>query len=376
MDNEVINVTPEVTESTAPPVAPAKKRRKARLEKTYWGYIFIAPFFIAYLIFSAYPIFSTFFYAFTQRPDVDWDFEFVGLDNFYFDGVRETYFKNPATGEVMKRPPLELQGGFLNEEIWRDAFLNTGLMWIIGFIPQLGLALLLTAWFTDARIRVRGQGFFKVIFYMPNIMTAATIGFMFYAFSTPGGLIYVIAQNMSILEYGDPLAGAIYSRGIVAFINFWMWYGNTMIVLIAGVLGINPSLFEAANIDGANGTQVFWRITIPLIRPILTFTLVQSLIGGLQMFDVPYVITGFAESRHGIFVRTIMTQIRATAFKLNALGAGPEFGYSSAAAVSLFLLTIVLSIIIFSLMKDRSDAKYMRKQKKLLKMQAKAGGAH
>ena len=77
------------------------------------------------------------------------------------------------------------------------------------------------------------------------------------------------------------------AQGVVIFIQTWMWYGYTMIILISGVLGISLEIFEAAEVDGANGWQTFWYITIPNIRTILLFTLVTSLIGGLNMFDIP-----------------------------------------------------------------------------------------
>ena len=72
------------------------------------------------------------------------------------------------------------------------------------------------------------------------------------------------------------------------FIQTWMWFGNTMIMLMSGIMGINPSLFEAASIDGASSGQVFRKITLPLLSPIMVYTLVTSMIGGLQMFDIPY----------------------------------------------------------------------------------------
>ncbi|MDR0197210.1 MAG: sugar ABC transporter permease [Oscillospiraceae bacterium] len=406
--------------------APVKRRRRARLEKSYWGYIFIAPFFIAYLLFSAYPIFSTFFYAFTFRvtdneeigaltyeavfeyqfnedgtpvmqgnnqkrkkvdsypvEDGNWsEFRFVGLENFYFKGEGYRYWKEDMEGVLYREWQDNYSSGIIADGAWMDIFANTALIWIVGFIPQIGLALLLAAWFTDAKIRVRGQGFFKVIFYMPNIMTAATIGYLFFMFAMPNGPFHIIAQNIGVIAKAtadgsaEQLAGPIFSRGMVAFINFWMWFGNTMIVMIAGILGINPSLFEAANIDGANGKQVFWGVTVPLIRPILTFNLIQSLIGGLQMFDVPTVIGGFTSSPHGQYLRTIMIQINNTAYEVSSLGAGKAFGYCSAAAVLLFMITVVLSIVIFILMRDRSESKFLKKQKKLMKLQAQAGGAH
>ncbi|MDR0223012.1 MAG: sugar ABC transporter permease [Oscillospiraceae bacterium] len=413
------------SEATAAKTAPVKRRRRARLEKSYWGYIFIAPFFIAYILFSAYPLFTTFYYAFTFRATDDaelgaktyeavfedvldadgnpvmigkdplrdivesyevdegnWsEFRFVGLQNFYYKGDGYRYWKSEMENR-MYREKIENNNSGIIVDGWTSVFTNTALIWIVGFIPQIGLALLLAAWFTDAKIRVKGQGLFKVIFYMPNIMTAATIGYLFFMFSMPNGPLHIIAQNIGAIAKttasGEQaqLAGPIYSRGIVAFINFWMWFGNTMIVMIAGILGINPSLFEAANIDGANGNQVFWRVTVPLIRPILTFNLIQSLIGGLQMFDVPTVIGGFTSSPHGMYIKTVMTQIQSTAYEVSSLGAGKGFGYSAAAAVMLFIITTIISVFIFIFMRDRSETKYLKKQKKLMKLQARMGGAH
>ena len=80
------------------------------------------------------------------------------------------------------------------------------------------------------------------------------------------------------------------ARGLVGLMNFLMWFGNTTIILMAAIMGVDPGLYEAAQLDGASSTTMFWRITIPLIRPLLVYTLITSLIGGLQMFDVPQVL--------------------------------------------------------------------------------------
>lgn len=320
--------------------APAN-RKKARLEKSYFGYIFIAPFFIIYAIFSLYPLLSTFFYAFTDKVQFNPEFNMVGFDNF----VKIFETKN-----------------------YLDAFITTPTMWLMGFVPQLLLALLLAAWFTDAKIKIKGQGFFKVIFYMPNIMTAATIGGLFFAFMQNGSFLHEIALNLGFIsKASQPLSGDVFGKGIVSFINFWMWYGNTMIILIAGILGINPSLFEAAQIDGANGMQVFYKITLPLIKPILTYSLVQSLIGGFQMFDVPVILAGEG-STITKFITTIMMQLKAVSFQgQNSVGVG------AAISILLFILTTVFSVLIFAIMKDRSEARYMKKQKQLMKQQRQGG---
>ena len=78
------------------------------------------------------------------------------------------------------------------------------------------------------------------------------------------------------------------ARLLVSFIQFWMWFGNTMVILIAGILGVDPSLYEAAELDGASRVRQFFSITLPLIKPIMLYTLITSLVGGLQIFDIPY----------------------------------------------------------------------------------------
>ena len=145
----------------------------------------------------------------------------------------------------------------------------------MNFFPQITLALLLTAWFTSKRNTIKGQGFFKVVFYMPNIITAASVAILFNVlFGYPKGPVNDILVSLGLRSEAFFFTNsATASRWIIAFIQFWMWYGYTMIILISGVLGINPEIYEAAEIDGANDWQTFWQITIPNLRTILTYTL-------------------------------------------------------------------------------------------------------
>lgn len=307
----------------------AKKR--GNLEKNHWGYIFVAPFFITYLVFQVVPLIDTFRYALTDAKawymDNKQAYNFVGLDQFKFV-VNDTFFK--------------------------EALFTTPVMWVMGFIPQLGVALLLAAWFTNEKIRVKGQGFFKVVFYMPNIMTAATIGVLFLAFIRPNGFIHSFAVAIGYLkDVRYPFVSPWFGRGIVAFINFWMWYGQTMIVLIAGILGINPSFFEAASIDGASGFQTFWRITLPLIRPIMLYSLVTSLIGGFQMFDVPQMFAvGDNRAAFGPSVTTIVMYIKSMAY-----GGTFSVGRACAASLILFAITASVSLVLFWIMRDKDAAR-------------------
>jgi len=120
-----------------------------------------------------------------------------------------------------------------------------------------------------------------------------------------------------------------------------MWFGNTTILLMAGMLGIDTSLFEAAEVDGATSTQVFFKITLPLLRPILIYVIITSLIGGLQLFDVPQILTNGT----GNPVRSSMTLI----MYLNKRLYSKDYGMSGALSVILFIITAILSIAVFKL---------------------------
>lgn len=325
-------------------------KKRANLEKNYFGYIFIAPFFLTYLIFQVVPLIDTFRYALTDAKawymDPEQAYNFVGLDQFKF---------------------------VVNDQFFKDAFFTTPVMWIMGFIPQLGIALLLAAWFTNEKIRVKGQGFFKVVFYMPNIMTAATIGVLFLAFIRSNGFIHSFCVAIGYIEDARyPITSEWFGRGIVAFINFWMWYGQTMIVLTAGILGINPSFFEAASIDGASGFQTFGRITLPLIRPIMTYSLVTSLIGGFQMFDVPNMLaTGDSHAAFGPKISTIVMYIKSVAYQGTF-----SVGRACAASVILFAVTAVVSLFLFWIMRDKDAAKAAKAAKRRAKEQAALEGGN
>ena len=242
-----------------------KGKRLKSVSYAKYGYIFSIPFVLAFLIFTAYPIFYTAIIGFT-------DLKGLGKTDFT---ILENPFHNFQL--ILKNPSFQ------------RSLQNTAIMWTINFIPQILLALLLTAWFTNQRQKLRGQGAFKVLFYMPNIITAATIAILFSTlFGYPMGPVNDLFKMLGLAnEPINFLLDKWTARGIIAFIQFWMWYGQTMIVLIAGVLGINPALFEAAEIDGATSRQVFFYITLPSLRTIMLFTLVTSLIGACRCLIYP-----------------------------------------------------------------------------------------
>ena len=306
----------------------SKKRKSISYDK--YGYLFVAPFFITFIIFQLYPIFFTFRTSLTDASG--WskvlDNSIIGFDNFVklftFDSEVSRFF-------------------------WQ-AFGNTVVIWLFNFVPQIGMALILASWFTDTHLKLRFQGVFKVLIFMPNIITAATIAMLFFSFfNYPIAPINTILQQIGLLSSPyEFFRSTAASRGLISLIQWWMWYGNTMIIMIAGMLGINPVLFEAALVDGCTSRQVFWKITLPLIKPILLYNLVTSLVGGLTMFDIPHLMT---QGNPNYTTNTVARFIYQQGFETPN-----NFNVASAASVVLFIIIVICSLILALLMRDR-DAK-------------------
>lgn len=297
-----------------------------------YGYLFALPFIIIFLIFTLYPTIYTFVLAFTDAHGVGNEIKFLEEP---FDNFRK----------------------ILTNKTFLTSFKNTVKLWIMNFIPQITLSMVLTAWFTARRITIKGQGFFKVMFYMPNIITAATIAILFNAlFGYPDGPINDVYMAITNSPKGfDFFTSKTASQVIVAFIQFWIWYGNTMIVLISGVLGISPDIYEAADIDGANSAQIFFQITIPNLKTVLLYTLVTSLIGGLNMFDIPKL---FNKGGPDMATSTTSVFIYDKAFKGKQL-----FAQAATASILMFIVIAACSALLFYLMRDK-DAIAAEKVKK------------
>ncbi|MBQ4651156.1 MAG: sugar ABC transporter permease [Oscillospiraceae bacterium] len=299
-----------------------KQRRSFSYAK--YGYLFSIPFIVVFILFNLYPTLYTALLGFT-------DCKGLGNTNWHF--LKEDIFKN-----------FKL---ILNNQSFKTAVTNTFKIWIMNFIPQITLALLLTAWFTSRRNVLKGQGFFKVVFYMPNIITAASVAILFNAlFGYPMGPANDLLVSIGAIE--TPFNFTVSKTAaqlIVAFIQFWMWYGYTMIILISGVLGINPEIYEAAEIDGANDVQMFFRITIPNLRTILIYTLITALIGGLTMYDIPKLYS------NGQPDNAVLT---ANMFVYNQAFSGSYmYNRASAASMLMFVVIAICSVVVFFLMRDK-----------------------
>ena len=291
-----------------------------------WGYIFLIPFVLVYIVFQMIPLFTTIYNSFFENYMSG--LKHIGPNFVFLDNYRALF----SSGDIWK---------YLG---------NTIIMWIMGFVPQLFFSLLLGAWFSDTMLRLKWQRFFKTVIYLPNLIMASAFAMLFFALFSDGGPINSILVSLGILSQPFKFFSNTWStRWLIAFMNFLMWFGNTTILLMAGMLGIDSSLFEAADVDGATSTQVFFKITLPLLRPILVYVLITSLIGGLQMFDVPQILT----SGTGDPMRKTMTLI----MYLNKHLFSKNYGMAGALSVFLFVVTGILSFVVFRFTTERNNGR-------------------
>ena len=296
-----------------------KKRRKS-LSYAKWGYLFILPFFITYFIFSLIPMIDTVRYSFFEyyRSGIkEIGPNFIGLEN-YISLLQSDMVKY---GE------------------------NTLILWLIGFIPQIVIALILAAWFTDVRLKIRGKQFFKVVIYLPNLIMASAFALLFFTLFSTNGPINSILMSIGITKSPIDFMGSVLgTRSLIGLMNFLMWFGNTTIMLMAAIMGISMDVFEASDLDGCNSIQRFFYIPLPMIRPILAYTLITSIIGGLQMFDVPQILT----NGQGNPDRTSMTLIMF----LNSHLKSKNYGMAGALSVYLFIISGILCFIVYRMTND------------------------
>ena len=291
------------------------KKRKKSVSYAKWGIIFIIPFFLTYFIFSLIPLLDTVRYSFYEyyRSGIkEIGPNFIGIENYV---------------SLLKSDMFKYAG-------------NTLIMWLIGFIPQIIVALVLASWFSDMRLKIRGKQIFKVGIYLPNLIMASAFALLFFTLFSTNGPMNSILMSIGLTKNPIDFMGSVFgTRTLVGMMNFIMWFGNTTIMLMAAIMGISQDVFEASDLDGCNGIQRFFYITLPQIRPILAYTLITSIIGGLQMFDVPQILT----NGQGNPDRGAMTLIMF----LNSHLRSKNYGMAGALSVYLFIVSGILCFFVY-----------------------------
>jgi multiple sugar transport system permease protein len=309
-------------------------RRKTSINKDQTGIYFVLPFIIIFLIFGLWPLINTFRLSLTDTQLMSRTHHYTGLRNF------TVIFNDPSFLLSLK---------------------NTAKIWILNFIPQLGLALLFSVWFTSKRMNLKGVGFFRTIFYLPNILMPAAVAALFASLFDYYGPANQILVRMGVLDQAMQFfRNESFSQAIVIYIQWFMWFGQTIIVLMAGMSSISGDFYESAMIDGATSGQMFRKITLPCIRPVMIYTLITSLVGGMQMFDIPFMLTDGRGAPNGsIMTANIFMYLKYSSNK-------GHIGLASTVGVVVFIITCTIAFIVFKLLED-PDNKAMRKMKKMEK---------
>lgn len=315
-----------------------KRKRNPNASLNKYAYLFIAPFLICFGIFALYPMIYSIVLAFQNAN-----------------------YNNPGTTNSF--------AFVVNSRQFWLSFLNTLLIFAMNFIPQILAALFFSVIFTSRKIRMKGKRIFRFVYFLPNILTATTVAAMFVMLTERtmvvdgqyfGGPIYqwFISMGMdpNIKINNDPWV----TRILIAFIQFWMWFGNSMIVYIAGIKGIPDDVFEAADLDGASSWQIFKNITLPILKPIMLYSLITSIIGGLQMFDIPMMIHG-GEVKSGFFAGLDST--KTIAIYIYEFMMNEDYSIAGAASIILFGFSLILSVLMYFLFfKEKNHEKKIWKR--------------
>lgn len=280
---------------------------KPSLTKSHVGFYFVLPFFISYFIFGLVPILYTFLLS-LQKWDGLSDPVFVGLANYE---------------------------RLLNDPMFFKSIVNTLIIWVFSIVPQVTLALTLAMILNERDIK--GRHFFRSVFYFPNLVSAITLGVLFsLIFDWQTGSANKILMFLGLIDepvnwFNSPLL----SRIIVAMVIMWLNFGFNMLVFIAGLQSIPREVQEAAMIDGANRWQIATKINFPLIRPVFLFTVITSVIGGMQLFEAPLMLGKGPENS----TMTMVMYLYETAFK------NFNFSYGAAIAYGIFVIILVATLI-------------------------------
>jgi cellobiose transport system permease protein len=307
----------------APLTQPAAKRPRKRLSQSVRNhisaYLYISPFFILFGVFGVYPILFTAWVS-LHKWNILGNKEFIGLQNYQFL-MEDPYF-------------------------WKALF-NTFSIWFISTIPQLIAALALA--FLLNQTFLKGKDFFRVAVFVPNITSIVAVAVIFGAiFGQHYGLLNYLLTVFGFEPF-DFKNSVIGTHIAISAMVMWRWTGYNAIIYLAGLQSIPNDLYEAATIDGASKMQQFLFITIPMLRPVIIFTVILSTIGGMQIFTEPVIFSGAGGGSQGQGL-TFTQLIYEEAFTRQS------FGYASAVAWILFFIIVAFSAINLFLTKKLQSA--------------------
>jgi cellobiose transport system permease protein len=284
------------------------KDKYSKISEKATPYIFIAPFYILFLIFGLFPIVFSAILAFSKWDGIG-DVQFTGLENF--------------------------KTLLADTDFWLS-IKNTLIIWVIQTVPMLVIALVL-AFLINLSI-VNRKEFYKTTFFLPYVTSVVAVTILFgLIFSNQSGLINAVLELLG----KEPIAfidSPFWIRIIIALVGIWQYLGYNMIIYFSGLQKIPADYYEAAIIDGASNYQLFTKITVPLLKPIILFTVMMSTIGGLQVFAEAQVLVPTNATAEGGAL-TIVYYIYQTAFLQS------RYGYGSTITWGLVVIILIISLI-------------------------------
>ncbi|GCF11583.1 carbohydrate ABC transporter permease [Dictyobacter arantiisoli] len=291
----------------------ASGQQKSKFRKYLPLYLSILPYFVIFLVFSLVPIIFSLYLAF-QRWDGIGKMTFVGFNNF-------TYA--------------------LTDPLFGTAILNTFEVWIMSTVPMLFLALAMAFLLNQ---RKRSKFLYQVCFFLPNITSIVAVTLIFNSFfGVQYGLFNAVLTALhlpAVQWFSDFWA----MKWMLAMVVMWRWIGYNGLVYMAGLQSIPTDFYEAARLDGANTFNIFFRITIPLLRPVILFTVISSTIGGLTLFTEPKILFNGAAGQsipggigsQGLTMSLYQYYESFTTF---------HFGYGAAVSWVIFFILVIFTLL-------------------------------
>ncbi|MCL2515541.1 MAG: sugar ABC transporter permease [Microbacteriaceae bacterium] len=306
------------------PISEARGTRTRSALRFWPQYVSIAPFYLLFVVFGAFPIVFSIVISFT-----DWD----GMGRMTFVGLKQYQY-------------------LLGDARFWQSVSNTFIIWIISTIPMLFIALVV-AFLLHQNIRLKS--FYRVALFIPNVTSMVAIALVFGSvFSDQFGLAnaflkWIGGSNAGVAWLTDPWGIKI----TIALMVIWRFTGYNAIIYLAGLQAISSEIYDSARVDGAGTWRIFSRITIPMLRPVILFTVITSTIGGLSLFTEPQVLLGNTGGTNNAGSTIVLYQYYQ-AFQ------NFDFGYGSAIAWALFVLVLLFAIINWRLVSGRKEDEFGR----------------
>jgi cellobiose transport system permease protein len=274
-------------------------------------YASISPFFVVFLVFSIFPVVFS-FYLGMSRWDGFSDPQFVGVENY----VRA-----------------------LGDPVFQKAIWNTIYLWFWSTLLTVGLALVLAVLVNDYVIG--GKTYFRLVFLLPLLVAPAIAAIILRVlFTSNGGVVnMLVGAAQGEPSYFNWLASEFWIKPLVILLVIWRWTGWHMVIFLAGLQSIPRDIYEAARLEGVSRWAIFSRITLPLLMPSIAFSIVMATLGGLQMFDEPFVLTQ-GQGGTNDSTTTLGMYLYATAFQ--------QFDFGLGAAVSWYIFAAVVGFTMLS----------------------------